>query len=72
EVPECRVCRGEPESGRPLYSPCLCSGSIMYTHEDCLLQWLQHSGKDSCELCSSPFSFTPVYSPDTPAQLPAW
>ncbi|CAM9408027.1 unnamed protein product, partial [Discosporangium mesarthrocarpum] len=72
DPPECRVCRGEPEPGRILYAPCLCSGSIMYTHEECLLQWLRHSGKDSCELCGSLFSFIPVYSPDTPIRLPAW
>ncbi len=30
---ECRVCRGETEENRPLYAPCLCSGSIMYTHQ---------------------------------------
>ncbi|CAN0339698.1 unnamed protein product [Laminaria digitata] len=30
EPPECRVCRGEPEPGRRLHAPCLCSGSIMY------------------------------------------
>ncbi|CAN0420750.1 unnamed protein product, partial [Hapterophycus canaliculatus] len=29
EPPECRVCRGEPEPGRRLHAPCLCSGSIM-------------------------------------------
>lgn len=30
---ECRVCRGEAESDRPLYAPCMCAGSIMYTHQ---------------------------------------
>lgn len=30
---ECRVCRGEAEENRPLYAPCLCSGSIMFTHQ---------------------------------------
>jgi hypothetical protein len=33
EAQECRVCRGEGEEGRPLYSPCMCAGSIMYTHQ---------------------------------------
>jgi hypothetical protein len=33
---ECRVCRGGAEPGRPLYSPCLCSGSIKHCHQDCL------------------------------------
>lgn len=30
---ECRVCRGEAEAERPLYAPCMCAGSIMYTHQ---------------------------------------
>ncbi|CAM9421663.1 unnamed protein product, partial [Phaeothamnion confervicola] len=72
EVLECRVCRGEPEPGRRLFAPCLCSGSIMYTHEDCLLQWLQHSGKAVCELCGHCFSFTPIYAPDAPETLALW
>jgi len=30
---ECRVCRGEADPDRPLYAPCMCAGSIMYTHQ---------------------------------------
>ncbi|CBN76770.1 conserved unknown protein [Ectocarpus siliculosus] len=72
EPPECRVCRGEPEPGRRLYAPCLCSGSIMHTHEDCLLEWLQHSGKDTCELCGALFRFTPVYDAGAPQRVPLY
>eukprot|EP00184_Porphyridium_aerugineum_P005636 CAMPEP_0184696662 /NCGR_PEP_ID=MMETSP0313-20130426/3882_1 /TAXON_ID=2792 /ORGANISM="Porphyridium aerugineum, Strain SAG 1380-2" /LENGTH=1180 /DNA_ID=CAMNT_0027155331 /DNA_START=258 /DNA_END=3800 /DNA_ORIENTATION=- len=39
--PECRICRCPAESPlRPLFHPCRCRGSIRYTHEDCLVQWL--------------------------------
>lgn len=67
---ECRVCR-EGRSQGPLLRPCRCAGSIRYAHEDCLLQWLRHSGKTSCELCKHRFAFRPVYAPDSPAQVPA-
>ncbi|CAM9933815.1 unnamed protein product, partial [Heterosigma akashiwo] len=67
---ECRVCRGEAEEDRPLYTPCLCSGSIMYCHQDCLSQWLDHSGKDKCELCRHVFQFQPKYAEDMPQKLP--
>eukprot|EP00562_Extubocellulus_spinifer_P003665 CAMPEP_0178537610 /NCGR_PEP_ID=MMETSP0696-20121128/36682_1 /TAXON_ID=265572 /ORGANISM="Extubocellulus spinifer, Strain CCMP396" /LENGTH=1644 /DNA_ID=CAMNT_0020169851 /DNA_START=16 /DNA_END=4953 /DNA_ORIENTATION=- len=46
EEAECRVCRGPAEEGRPLFSPCKCSGSIGLCHQDCLSSWLEvtHSG----------------------------
>lgn len=64
---ECRVCR-EGRSQGPLLRPCRCAGSIMYAHQDCLLQWLRHSGKDACELCKHRFAFRPVYAPDAPTR----
>ena len=66
----CRVCRCEGTSDRPLFHPCICTGSIKYIHQDCLLQWLKYSKKEFCELCSHRFSFTPIYSPDMPKRLP--
>jgi hypothetical protein len=38
---ECRVCRGPAEEGRPLFTPCKCSGSMGMTHQDCLTSWLE-------------------------------
>ncbi|GMF30279.1 unnamed protein product [Phytophthora fragariaefolia] len=67
---ECRVCRGEAEPGRRLFAPCRCSGSIRFTHSDCLEQWLEHSGKSFCELCGHEFAFTPLYDADAPDVLP--
>lgn len=66
---ECRVCRDGLSQG-PLLRPCKCAGSIMYAHQDCLLQWLRHSGKDACELCKHRFAFRPVYAPDAPPRVP--
>ncbi|KAG7390494.1 hypothetical protein PHYPSEUDO_007720 [Phytophthora pseudosyringae] len=67
---ECRVCRGEAEPGRRLFAPCKCSGSIRFTHSDCLEQWLEHSGKSFCELCGHEFAFTPLYDANAPEVLP--
>ena len=68
---ECRVCRGVAElPSRPLCSPCLCSGSIMFCHQDCLEEWLNHSKKDKCELCGSKYKFTALYAEDMPSVVP--
>lgn len=71
EERECRICRGNDEPGRPLFHPCRCSGSIKYTHEDCLVNWLSQSGSARCELCNHSFRFEPLYQPNTPIALSA-
>jgi len=55
----CRVCRCEGSLERPLFHPCICTGSIKFIHQECLLQWLRYSKKEICELCNHRFSFTP-------------
>ena len=55
----CRVCRSEGSLDRPLFYPCICTGSIKYIHQECLIQWLRYSRKEYCELCNHRFSFTP-------------
>ncbi|KAH7728462.1 E3 ubiquitin-protein ligase MARCH6 [Aphelenchoides avenae] len=66
----CRVCRHTGEEGQQLYHPCLCTGSIKYVHQECLMQWLKYSKKEVCELCNHKFSFKPLYRPDMPERLP--
>ncbi|VVC37801.1 Zinc finger, RING-CH-type,Zinc finger, RING/FYVE/PHD-type [Cinara cedri] len=66
----CRVCRSEGMPERPLFHPCICTGSIKYIHQECLVQWMHYSRKEYCELCSYQFSFTPIYAPDMPRRLP--
>jgi hypothetical protein len=46
----CRICRMTGEDDSPLYYPCACSGSIKYVHQECLLQWLNHSNARQCEV----------------------
>jgi hypothetical protein len=41
----CRICRMGASRDDPLYWPCRCSGSIKYVHQQCLLDWLRHSGR---------------------------
>ena len=70
EEKECRVCREDEDTvENPLYAPCLCSGSILYCHESCLVEWLKRSGKDHCELCKTKYEFKPKYAPHTPEFL---
>ncbi|CAK9817654.1 E3 ubiquitin-protein ligase MARCHF6 [Anthophora quadrimaculata] len=66
----CRVCRSEGLVDRPLFHPCICTGSIKWIHQECLVQWMRYSRKEYCELCGYRFSFTPIYSPDMPRRLP--
>ena len=66
----CRVCRCEGTVDRPLFHPCICTGSIKFIHQECLVQWLKYSKKEFCELCNYRFSFTPIYSPDMPQRIP--
>lgn len=66
----CRVCRSEGLPDRPLFHPCICTGSIKWIHQECLMQWMKYSHKEYCELCGYRFSFTPIYSPDMPRRLP--
>ncbi|MCL7023688.1 hypothetical protein MKW94_010290 [Papaver nudicaule] len=66
----CRICRNPGETDNPLRYPCACSGSIKFVHQDCLLQWLNHSNARQCEVCKHPFSFSPVYAENAPTRLP--
>ncbi|XP_063382706.1 E3 ubiquitin-protein ligase MARCHF6 [Cydia fagiglandana] len=66
----CRFCRSEATSDRPLFHPCICTGSIKWIHQECLVQWMRYSRNEICELCGHRFSFMPIYSPDMPGRLP--
>ncbi|CAM8935336.1 unnamed protein product [Rhodiola kirilowii] len=66
----CRICRNPGDDENPLRFPCACNGSIKYVHQDCLLQWLNHSNNRQCEVCKHAFSFSPVYADNAPARLP--
>ncbi|WFD33546.1 RING-type E3 ubiquitin transferase [Malassezia cuniculi] len=65
-APTCRICRSEAEAGAPLFHPCKCTGSIRFCHQDCLIEWLQHSQKKHCELCGYEFVFRKHYKQSMP------
>ncbi|KAJ3698212.1 hypothetical protein LUZ61_001917 [Rhynchospora tenuis] len=65
----CRICRLSGSTVDPLLYPCLCRGSIKYTHEACLYQWLSVNHKTYCEVCGHAFSFSPVYADNTPSRI---
>ena len=56
----CRVCRCPAEPGRPLFTPCKCSGSMGMTHQDCLTSWLEVTRGDG-ECLEQKFDFFSYY-----------
>lgn len=70
DLDTCRICHGEATEEEPLFSPCKCSGSIKFVHQNCLVEWLAHSQKKHCELCKTTFRFTKLYDPNMPQSLP--
>ncbi|KAH8110989.1 hypothetical protein DFH11DRAFT_1616415 [Phellopilus nigrolimitatus] len=70
ELDTCRICSAPAEPDAPLFHPCKCSGTIRYIHQDCLTTWLAHSKKKTCDVCKYQYSFTKVYSPNMPKQIP--
>lgn len=70
----CRICRGEATAAQPLIHPCKCRGSIKYIHQDCLLEWLEHSNtkEKKCDICDTPYQFRTIYDPNMPKRMPLW
>ena len=60
--PCCRVCQCNSKE-EILISPCLCSGSVKWIHESCLIKWMKCSLKDSCELCTEKIKITKQKKP---------
>ena len=58
----CRICFDTESSSHHLISPCRCSGSMKFVHEDCLKIWLLSQEKDLsdsiCDICKSGFKMT--------------
>lgn len=55
---QCRICFELESSENPIISPCDCRGSIRYTHERCLKEWILSKNPApssfSCDLCKIP------------------
>lgn len=61
EQPHCRFCNEESTSERPLFFPCKCKGSMKFIHQECLQDWIKHSGNSSCTVCGEVIRFEKVY-----------
>ena len=53
----CRICYEPCEQT----SPCKCTGSMKYVHQECLDKWIRISGRRTCELCREPFDDQNLY-----------
>lgn len=52
----CKICHCGEEEGEPqLITPCLCSGSLKFVHQECLHRWIKSSDIKKCELCKFTF-----------------
>ena len=57
---ECRICFSSSPSQGQLITPCDCSGSLQYVHENCLSHWRTieegHRPRATCEVCQGPYN----------------
>ncbi|OMJ76010.1 hypothetical protein SteCoe_24725 [Stentor coeruleus] len=55
----CRICFDIESDSHHLITPCKCSGSMKYVHEECLKIWLLSRDKDlstsECDICKTQF-----------------
>lgn len=55
----CRICFDIESDSHHLITPCKCSGSMKYVHEECLKIWLLSRDKDlkdsECDICKTKF-----------------
>lgn len=53
----CRICLEEGD----LISPCNCTGTAAFVHAECLVRWLNTSGRTDCEICKYEYIFEERY-----------
>ncbi len=41
-------------------SPCNCAGTTAFVHEECLVKWLNISGRTDCEICKYEYEFEEI------------
>jgi E3 ubiquitin-protein ligase MARCH1/8 len=55
----CKICLDTSTPTHPLISPCKCSGTMKYVHQECLKTWVASRSEDlakvPCELCKYTF-----------------
>jgi hypothetical protein len=58
---ECRICHEISDEDK-MISPCECSGSIKYVHEECIQKWINIKRSKICETCKSTFNDSVHYN----------
>lgn len=68
----CRICYNTQYDALSLMKPCLCSGTIAFTHRECLEKWLNHTSRTKCDLCSFGFNVVVSTRYGMFESIPAW
>ena len=53
----CRICRSSKDWAKMLV-PCGCSGSLSYVHYYCLIDWIDVSKSDECNVCRVRYDYS--------------
>jgi len=59
----CKICHCETEKENVLISPCYCSGSLLYVHQDCVQKWIKATDAKTCELCQYQYKIDSTVKP---------
>ncbi|KAK7295745.1 hypothetical protein RJT34_18657 [Clitoria ternatea] len=63
---QCRICHDEAEDSN-MDTPCSCSGTLKYAHQECVQRWCNEKGDTTCEICQQ--QLKPGYSAPPPPPL---
>lgn len=66
----CKICHEPGSVEEPLYSPCLCRGSMKYIHNACLLQWVENQSIPTCQICHHKLMFRKVFKHGILSKIP--
>uniref|UniRef100_A0A8C0X3B1 RING-type E3 ubiquitin transferase n=1 Tax=Castor canadensis TaxID=51338 RepID=A0A8C0X3B1_CASCN len=53
----CRVCRSEGTPEKPLYHPCVCTGSIKFIHQECLFSRYAFTASNPRHICWTGYKY---------------
>ena len=66
----CRICCSSERSGQML-SPCNCKGTLSYVHSYCLINWIDVSQSDECEVCLTEYECNELATDYTNPKYPS-
>uniref|UniRef100_A0A7S0UQY1 RING-CH-type domain-containing protein n=1 Tax=Polytomella parva TaxID=51329 RepID=A0A7S0UQY1_9CHLO len=65
----CRICLEEDEKNK-LVTPCGCTGTQKYAHQECIQKWINEKGHLKCEVCSQNYQGSFSVPPPAPSPQP--